>query len=41
MMPSFMGISFAWRAGDDGVNARAVSLKRCVRAAMSADSLIG
>ena len=40
MMPSFIGMSFACRFGDGVVNARAASLKRCVRAAMSVRSLI-
>lgn len=40
MMPSFIGISFAWRIGDGRVNARTASRKRCVRTAMSVGSLI-
>jgi hypothetical protein len=40
-MPSLKGMSFAWRIGEGGVNVRAASLKRCVRAAMSLGSLIG
>ena len=40
-IPSFMGISFACRVDDGGVKVRTASLKRCVRAAVSAASLIG
>ena len=39
-MPSFSGISFAYRFGGGGVNARTASRKRCVRTAMSVRSLI-
>lgn len=39
-MPFLWGISLACRVGAGGVNARTASLNRCVRAAMSAGSLM-